>query len=502
MSTIFKRFAAGLLVLVMALSVAACKNNKETDAEKVMNTQAVRVGNHTLSAAILNYFYVDAISDWVAQYGGLALNMGLDVTKPLNQQVINSATGETWADSFVTVAQENIQSTYALYDLAMAENFTLSQSEQAALDATVEELEAVIEYYKEYYASAGYTYPYAGVTEYLEVAYGVGATPENYMEYCRVRAIADAYYKHYVDSLEYTTKELREYESDKYVRYCSYSFTVYYLPVSSFDSVDDAEAAARALASVRYADKVAFDEAIKALSINADVENPALSESYENVLYGQIADDYVEWLAEEGRLAGDMGVAVREIPDGEGTVVKGYYVVRFDGMTDNKFLMKNVRHILVAFQGGTTNSSTGVTTYSDEEKNAARKKAEQWLFQFRTGSMTELRFADMANAYSDDGNGTTGGLYADLYPGLVEPEVEAWSYDPARNVGDTGLVEAKDGWYIMYFVGNTTYTFREYMLTNDKKVEDVSAWYDALVKSTKVEILDTTYVDKDMVLSK
>ena len=57
--------------------------------------------------------------------------------------------------------------------------------------------------------------------------------------------------------------------------------------------------------------------------------------------------------------------------------ISGYYVVMFSSSTDNNFTMSNVRHILASFEGGTTDSTTGVTTYTDAEKDAARAKLKE-----------------------------------------------------------------------------------------------------------------------------
>ena len=42
----------------------------------------------------------------------------------------------------------------------------------------------------------------------------------------------------------------------------------------------------------------------------------------------------------------------------------GYFVAYFHSVNDNNFAMKNVRHILVGFEGGTTDEN-GTTIYSD-----------------------------------------------------------------------------------------------------------------------------------------
>ena len=100
------------------------------------NTVAVTVGDHQLTSVDVNYFYIDAINNYLNQYY-YYIYLGyikLDTTKPLNKQVVDEKTGETWADSFLEMAVENIKSTFGLYDLAMKEGHKLSADEQAELD--------------------------------------------------------------------------------------------------------------------------------------------------------------------------------------------------------------------------------------------------------------------------------------------------------------------------------------------------------------------------------
>lgn len=495
----FKRVAAVLLALAITASMAACV--KDNGGDKVLQTEAVRVGAHTLSAVELNYFFVDAVVDWYNVNGNYAHLMGFDVSKPLSEQIISSATGETWAESFLNTAMKNIRSTYALCDLAMANGFTLSSTQQSLIDLHIQELEDTIAYYKELYESNGYTYPYTTVDDYLLLAYGTGADLESYMHYYEVCTIANAYYSAYVEDLTYDDMTLRQYESDKYAKYSAYSYAVYYVAVKDYDNAEQAENAANQLAAGDYADQAAFDEAIKNLAINAGEEAPKLSEVHEGSLYSKLSSSYAEWLSASERVKGDMTVVPHLLKVEEADSLQGYYVVRFESVNENKYYLKNVRHVLCAFEGGVTNAITGETTYSAEEKETARKEAEKLYMQFLTGSTTELIFADMANEYSDDGDGTTGGLYQNIPLGQMVKEFEDWCYDPARRPGDVEMVETEYGWHIIYFVESTEYTYRDYLLTNDKKAEDIKVWYDALCENMQIELLNDTFVNKDMVLS-
>ena len=78
---------------------------------------------------------------------------------------------------------------------------------------------------------------------------------------------------------------------------------------------------------------------------------------------------------------------------------------------------------------------------------------------------------------------------------------ENWLYDAERKVGDVDIVESPYGYHIMFFVGDIEQTFRDYMITNVKRNEDVTNWHTGLVDALKLEVLTLKHVELDMVLS-
>ncbi len=128
------------------------------------------------------------------------------------------------------------------------------------------------------------------------------------------------------------------------------------------------------------------------------------------------------------------------------------------GITKESGQVSDVRHILVLFEGGTTDDE-GKTTYSDEEKATALAEAERILEEWKAGAATEDSFAELANKYSGDpGSNTTGGLYQGIAPGSAYYEnFLNWSIDVSRKTGDTGIVESQSGYHIMYFVTGEHY---------------------------------------------
>lgn len=538
----------------------------------IRNTDAVTVGSHTLSAVELNYFYLDAINEWYNSYGSYASYFGLTTSKPLNSQVYDKTLGTTWADMFLNTALENIKSTYALYEMAVKDNFKLSEEEQKSLDTMIDDLEETIKTYRELYQNMGYTYSYKNATDYIQGMYGKAATLKSYKAYYEVCTIATAYYNAHSDSLEFDDAALRAFENGKFQEYSSYTFAYYYFNATNFReggtksedgnstvytdeekaaAIEVAKKLADQIAAGTYEDLDAFDKAINALltehfketESSTDNKDTKTGESdttdktedekeevklkytstkMEDVLYSSVNTLFIDWLigkekteGEEDkkddekdeeetltvRQEGDLTVIVSESGSGDSKTVNGYYVIRFGNVNENTFALKNVRHLLVAFEGGKYNSTTGQTTYTDAEKEAAKEEAEKLLNEFKAGAMTEEAFGKLATEKTDDtGSKENGGLYENVYPGQMVEAFEDWCYDETRKPGDVGLVETSYGWHIMYFVGDSEVTYRDFMLENDLRTEEMTEWHDGLVKAIAFKVLTDKYVDKGLIL--
>jgi hypothetical protein len=56
---------------------------------------------------------------------------------------------------------------------------------------------------------------------------------------------------------------------------------------------------------------------------------------------------------------------------------------------------------------------------------------------------------------TDPGSADNGGLYEEVYPGQMVESFNDWCFDPARQPGDTDIVETDYGFHIMYFVSKS-----------------------------------------------
>lgn len=124
-----------------------------------------------------------------------------------------------------------------------------------------------------------------------------------------------------------------------------------------------------------------------------------------------------------------------------------------DGISKESGDVKDVRHILIAVEGGTENEDE-VMEYTDEEWEACRKEAQAVLDEWLAGEATEESFTELTYVYSEDtGSNTNGGLYENLdsESGFVQEFVD-WYMDESRKPGDYGLIRTEYGYHVMYFV--------------------------------------------------
>ena len=485
------------------------------------NHTAITVGNHEVSSVQLNYFFVDTVNEYVNQLGNY-VSIVIDTTKPLNKQVVDKETGETWADSFLKTAESTLKRTYALYDLAMEKGFKLEEDDEKSIDTQITNME----FYAMYYG-------YADVKTYLQGIYGNGADEESYREYQRINLIADRYYAEYADTLDYTDEQIRDYEAgkdgegenakDRFHNFSSVTYSFYYLPYTKWaptkdadgkevkytdeqlkDAREKAKAAADALAAGKYEDLDAFDKAIAALEINKDQKTGITCTRKEDVLCSTTNapfPSFKEWLIEKGRSEGDLTVIENSTGEGDKKVINGYYVVRFGSLDENRFNLKDVRHILIQFEGGKYNSTTGQTTYTDAEKKAALEKAEKIYNDWIKAGATEEAFKDLVEEHSaDEGSVEDGGLYENVYPGQMVEKFEEFCYAEDRKPGDHGIVESTYGYHIMFFVGDSDVTFRDFMIKAELQQDELKEWLDDLVEKQHYELVSNKHVEMDMIL--
>lgn len=502
-------FVVVLVVLVAVALTVGITRTISNSGIRERKSVALTVGSEQVSSAEMSYFFVDYVHNYYSQNSGF-LTYFMNPSAPLDSQIYDEETGETWAEFLLGMAQENVRSVYALSAAADAAGYTLSEDDEANVESTISTMSL--------YAQI---YGFSDTDAYLKAMYGKGASEESYREYCRRSTLANSYYYAHSGELSYDDAALREAEKDQYDNYSSFSYHSYYLAASKFleggtqdengtiqysdaeraAANEACEAAVKTLTDPETITSVeALDAAIAALPINEGTG--AASSAYTDKLYTSIDADVAAWLA-GSRKEGDLTAIPRTsgTNDAETTSVDGYYIVWFLSRNDNKMPLDNVRHILVAFEGGTTDEN-GNTTYSDEEKAAAKAGAEDILAQWNSGERTEDSFAALATEKTDDtASASTGGLYENISPASsYVAAFKNWALDDSRKAGDTGIVETEYGYHVMYYCGESSLTYRDSMITNNLISQDMENWYQDLLSNWPATPGDTEYLPLSMTM--
>lgn len=510
-----------LVVAVFVGSMVMNLINKTGIIEK--NTIAATVGSHKLNSVTMNYFYVDAIeteynnAKQTAEYYssmGMTIDaasmLGYDTTKPLSEQT-NSTTNASWAQYYWDAALNNAKTIYAMYDKAIADNYVLSQDYLDSIESDI----SMMEMYASLYGT--------NVNGWISSIYGNGANEKTYREYQVIKATAAAYYQDHQNNKTFTADERNALLTEKPNDYTAYNYNYYSLTYQNFlpeleegatatdeqknTAIADAKAAGETLAAATTIEEL--DAAIAALKFN---EGKTVKSSVStDVMHTStsLTDEQREWLSAADRKEGDAKSFEVKLskPNADGTTtetVEGYKVLMYVSTNEFSRPLANVRHLLVAFEHNHTDEehkhetdASGNTVYTDEEKAAAKAKAEELMngWDKKEASFIEL----IKNNTADEASKETGGLYEDIAVNAnYETAFLNWAVDASRKAGDYGMVETSYGYHIMYYVGDGELTNREYMLNQDLLSEHMTAWEKEIVDVVTVTPGKTSKINFDL----
>ena len=485
------------------------------------NSVALTIGDHEISAAELNYYYIDSINaqynNWYNSYGQYMSAymgmMGLDIYSPLDQQMYNAETSMTWADYFLELAVNEAVSVYAVYDAAVAAGHQMTEDDTFSVEAAMQSMQT---------AATNANYP--TLEGYLKAFYGNGATEESFRNYLSVVALASSYETKEYNDLTYSDETIQKYSDEHYIDFTSFTYSTFQVNNTAFleqvctkaegetdhkhskeeeaAALKAAEEAANALLEAAPITHIAFDKAIKNLDAYKDSTTASATENIAQ-LYTSISNtDIADWLADNERKPGDMTIITNSTTstNEDGTTTENpyaYTVVLFIERNDNNVKMVNIRHILRAFS-----DDANATEFTDAQKAAAldaiETLQEDWL---ANGGTEEAFIARVSENTADAGSVSNGGLYSDVYPGQMVPAFNNWCFAEGRKTGDYGIVESEYGYHLIYFVGEADTTFRGFMVENTLRNNDFDTWYTEISESVEAKELNTKYLSLDMVLS-
>lgn len=453
---------------------------------------------HTVKVSTYNYYfamYYNNLQSTVSQYKSYGLNledanMNVDFDKKLSsQQRSEDGKTQTWLEYVQDQVKDNIRTTYMWYYEALKAN---DGKEPKIKESQQKEIDEAIENYKS--SAEGYGYE---VTGYLEAAMGHGVTEEVFRREAKISYIAENYQSDYNEKL--SSKNYSDEEYEKYKKENLASLQSVDVKLFECDSEDDAKAFAKALKAdgsnfAELAAKYSKDDWHK--TANKDAVETTYTAMTRGTLKGSSAyaigavgkhehsDDEKEeehtypgldWLYSKERKAGD----VKQSSTTVAYIIKPVYLSKQTPVT--------VRHILVSPVPEDDEENRQATDCTAKEWEAAKKKADSILKEYKDGKKTASAFGELAKKYSSDGNAEDGGIYNNVVPNQMVPSFNAWCFDSARKTGDTAIVKTRFGYHIMYFESKGDLTVWQYTAQQALASEDGTDSKDKLDKSYTIK---------------
>lgn len=455
---ILKKVVAVVLAVAIVGGIAWSLIDNFGVIEKMVT--AVSVGETKVNAAQFNYYYssqYQQMAYYADYYSQMGADMGFDSTLPPDEQNSTETDEEgntlTWAESLENSAVNYAQYVIAYYEEAIAAGYEMTEDEKAELNETIET-------YRTQAAENNYS-----LNAYLRESFGPGFNEKIFKKQIEMETIAERYRTDKQEELKtsITEEDIKaEYDANRkdydYVdlRYYAFPFSTLTgeegetedaLAARQKKANDEVIAKAKAVYG-KITDEASFKAAVTAYKnegsetpTETDFTTESVNTDYSSFV-ASTSEEAADWAFDAARKAGDKNVIT-----GEKAVYIVYCIKPLYTMNS-----VDVRHCLVQFDA---EDSSNVT---DEEKKAAYTQAKALYDQWLAGDKTEDSFAAMATESSEDtGSTENGGLYDDIRitDNYVE-SFEAWSFDPARKAGDSGIVETEYGYHIMYFVSDNT----------------------------------------------
>ena len=424
---------AGVLILslIAGILVLALRKNDVYYKEKYLTSNfwanlthdqvVATMGDYKLTNGQLQVFYwmqvYDLVEYYMEQYGDYAVYyLGLDLEKPLHEQIYNEETGMTWEQYFLEDAFYAWHRYQALVDEAEKVGYQLPAEYKEAFSGMRESME-------ESAKEEGYD----SVDAMLQEDLGISVTFDDYYHYMELYYTGNLYFSEVTSKLVFTDAELEEFYQENEKSLAQYGVTK-----ESGNLVDFRNILVKPIATKDSDGNTVYtDEAWETCRQKAQT----------------ILDSWLGGNKTETAFANLAGV---KSEDDNSSASGGLYQY----VAKNDWATVDVRHILIMPEGGTKDETGTSITYSEKEWEDCKAAAQAILDQYLAGEKSEEAFGALANEHSDDNGGkvTNGGLYTDVATGEMVQPFEAWIFDSSRKSGDTGLVKTQYGYHVMYFV--------------------------------------------------
>lgn len=405
----------------------------DVNAEKI----SVYTENFKLTNADMLYIVTASYANFVSTieyygiYYGISLeSLGLDTSKSIkDQECTFDEFDGSWYDYFYRDAKTTVDEMLAVCEAAKAAGHTMTADEEKQIEDALAEI-------SENAKEANLT-----VDAYLEETYATGITSQVVTTIMEYSLYATSYLTKIQNDADVSDAalEAKYNENPNAVDtvdfiLCSFDYNDLIPEDADDEAKEEAKNRCRTLASeiAKATTEEEFVSKLKEALISdfgqtaEEAEESVAAITYKGQSYSE--DVVLDWAF------GDIAAGNTKVfEDEETSMVAACFFIGRNGKSEAPSL-RDVYHILFSSD-----------TYEDD--SVVNKVYNDWV---ANGASLE-EFKTLASKYTEDpGSQKTGGLYEDVEPNQMVAEFNDWLFDPARQVGDHGIVITQHGWHIMY----------------------------------------------------
>lgn len=373
---------------------------------------------------------------------------------------------QTWGEYLHTLTQQSLQQVVQYSDAAREENITLSEDSKASIDDFFSSYKTQIPSDVERH-------------NYFEQVYGRGANEDTLRPALERTLLANQYASEFPDTFDVTSDEIKAYYEENQDAFDLFTYRIFTMTVPTADqgATDEDKEALKEETEEKANEllgKLTDFDSMK------DHVSEYLEEDADKVEYrrddltlqskrklGTVSQSVVqEWLTDEDREAGDKAV----LNNGN-----NFYVVHYGDRVPSDEHMPTVRHILFEARKGTA---------KEEEIAEAKAAAEDALAKITD----EESMIELAEELEEDELIAEHALYEDVDRGVMTSKFEAWIYDEANQVGDTGIVQTEYGFHVIYMVSRSEEIALDKNITDLIQSEKFAEAMDEMLEEERFEI--------------
>lgn len=368
-------------------------------------------------------------------------------------------------DELKDLAIDQLVFTNALYAEAVANGYTLTEEDQAAIDAQMSSVTATAETYS------------MSADEYLDENYCKGFTAEMFEDIVTKSQLAQRYYSDKMEALEKEYEDAAKVEAlykenklDYDLADAQYCF---------FDASDEN--------AVKNANQVvalinggaSFEDAVKQVAGDTESVNSLAGKTKAELESGSFDEDAIAWIFEEdadGNYVNAAGAVTTVETDS--TV---YVLYVNNAPSRNEALPVSAYYIQVDV------STDDSVKSASELKLEAKTTAETILKDFEATDKTAESFVDIVSEYyNGDNELVDGDVLEDMQnDGSQDAAIEEWAFAEGRAEGDYALVEGDGCYYILYVSEKSENPVWYETVLDDVITEEASSFETEMLETNK-----------------